>query len=508
MTKRIILLFLSLSCVAFGVEAIAVQAGDAPSHQLHLDAYEPIVQGSGAGYAFYDSTEDVDPPFRYTFFRPFGSQSWTGDNEYWTTTLPFDFRFCGQDYPSGSTIYISSNGIIGFSEEAMDEPVNQNLPNPDAPNGIIAAFWDDLYAEKIFIDNVEKYELDGLAITFRKMYFADEAHEDQLQIQVVLYSSEGEGYNNRVEIYYYDTVGDSWRDYGASATVGIENQDGSEAALYLFNQPDLTDLLGVRFIDQLLVESQLGAFDLLTPADGAQIEIGVPTTFSWSESDYSGSGDLTYTLLLADNEELTGAREVDAGTATSLEVVFGSFDIGNWFWSIEVEESQGGNTRLADSVWGFEVLGDPADTDAPTVGSQSPAPGSSDVPGGTNVVFHCYDATAVDSSTIAFTLAGDDGGGGGGGGVQPVSRDNNLSAAPRSAGEISGTLNVNDSNPQDVVCTFTPDADLPTGDYTCTVAAGLADTLGNATTSPVTWTFSTAGSEVVETSWGALKADN
>jgi hypothetical protein len=102
----------------------------------------------------------------------------------------------------------------------------------------------------------------------------------------------------------------------------------------------------------------------------------------------------------------------------------------------------------------------------------------------TTIVFHVRDATGVDSSSIGFT------------------------AEDESKGDVSGTLDIDDSNLLDVICTFTPDDDLPVGDtITCTVSEGLADILGNVNQSSFNWNFDVAPyTKLQPTSLGHIKA--
>ncbi|MCK4594913.1 hypothetical protein KAU45_10460, partial [bacterium] len=78
----------------------------------------------------------------------------------------------------------------------------------------------------------------------------------------------------------------------------------------------------------------------------------------------------------------------------------------------------------------------------------------------------------------------------------------------KAAGEISGSLDINDDDPNDVICTFDPDDPLPPDTITCTVAAGLADDLGNVTDSDIVWSFDVIGSGVDDNAtWGQIKAE-
>jgi hypothetical protein len=106
------------------------------------------------------------------------------------------------------------------------------------------------------------------------------------------------------------------------------------------------------------------------------------------------------------------------------------------------------------------------DMDPPYVDEQDPADGGSGAPD-TEIVFHCKDDDkGVDIDTIDFT------------------------AEDETRAEVSGSLDIDDSDVNDVVCTFTPDSDLAEGTITCTVAGTLADGLGNEMGDDAVWSFS------------------
>ncbi len=105
------------------------------------------------------------------------------------------------------------------------------------------------------------------------------------------------------------------------------------------------------------------------------------------------------------------------------------------------------------------------DMDPPYVDEQDPADGGAGAPD-TEIVFHCKDDDkGVDSDTIDFSA--DDG----------------------TRADVSGSLDIDDSDPNDVICTFTPDSDLPEGEITCTVPGTLADGLGNEMGDDAEWSF-------------------
>jgi hypothetical protein len=179
-----------------------------------------------------------------------------------------------------------------------------------------------------------------------------------------------------------------------------------------------------------------------------------------------------------------------------------------FYWLVE----NGGNLRQNGSPMGvsgfFAVSGftwQPGDP--PYVTGMDPDDGDSGVPVDTDIVFHCVDdLSPVDTDTIVFTV--EDQSRRSGDGAQRVGSSYlSICGNPRPAGEISGTLDLDDTDPKDILCTFTPDEDLPVDVIICTVAAGLADVKGNEMQEDFVWTFSTGNYGVEQTTWGAIKAE-
>ncbi|MCD4733296.1 hypothetical protein K8R78_03555 [bacterium] len=306
-----------------------------------LGGYIPAHAGDGAGYYFWDRGERSDWAPTYEWFSPQNGQSWQDNDTYWTTTLPFDIRFCDVDFAAGASFYIGSNGILGFVETNMNEPINQNLPNGGAPNAVIAPLWDDLLGGS---SGDISLDVDGAApnrrwiISFSPWYFYG-SPVDSLEFQVVISEINVDDVNNTIEFRYRDVIGDSWRDNGASATVGLENLGGTEAALYSFNQGIISNGLAIRFTDATFIDSQLNSFNLLTPEDNFHGRVGDNINLSWEASAYSGVGVVTYEVYLADNSELTDPLILNAGTNTSLVHVFGTGNEGDWYWSVKATET-------------------------------------------------------------------------------------------------------------------------------------------------------------------------
>jgi hypothetical protein len=67
------------------------------------------------------------------------------DDTYVAQALPFAFPFYGNEYNS---VFVTSNGLLTFSEGGSYSFGNDALPSAGAPNNMICAFWDDLDPEE------------------------------------------------------------------------------------------------------------------------------------------------------------------------------------------------------------------------------------------------------------------------------------------------------------------------------------------------------------------------
>jgi len=313
--------------------------------------------GADAGYYFWDSLESGDWAPEYEWFEPSGAQGWSGDDAVWSAVTPFDIRFCGELYPAGSTLYVGSNGAVGFSDSGLEGPINQRIPDPTLPNCLIAPLWDNLHGStdgEIYLD------LDGTAperrwyVTYSPWYF-DSTWLDPIEFQVVFYETDAVFVNDTLEFRYRDLDGDSWRDHGASATVGLEDGSGLEAARYSFDQPVIPDGFAVRFVDQNYVDDQLGAFSLLTPVDESDVIPDVTVHFTWEASEYGGHGQLLYALYLARDPDFGEVMVFDTGADAGMDHVFGTDETGPYWWKVMARETDIGLTRWSEEVYTLDV---------------------------------------------------------------------------------------------------------------------------------------------------------
>jgi hypothetical protein len=140
------------------------------------------------------------------------------DDSATTYTLPFSFTFYGTTFGAGTTLGVSSNGLIGFPT------ASSGLGNSAFPGGItnygltntIAAFWDDLYTRDpgVCVRAIGGAPNRQLIIQWNNTYhYGDTA--GSYYFQVVLTES-----TNTIDLRFNSMSGGSYFD-GNSATVGI-----------------------------------------------------------------------------------------------------------------------------------------------------------------------------------------------------------------------------------------------------------------------------------------------
>jgi hypothetical protein len=109
------------------------------------------------------------------------------------------------------------------------------LPNTAVPNGVVAAYWDDLDPSlnggAVWYRTVGSAPNRKLVISWVGVRHADTA--GPISIQAVL-----EETSNEILLAYQDTLhGNPAQDHGASATIGLESPDGTLGTQFLYNQP-------------------------------------------------------------------------------------------------------------------------------------------------------------------------------------------------------------------------------------------------------------------------------
>ncbi len=163
----------------------------------------------------------------------------SGDDNAVPVSLPFPFTFYGQTY---NTAFVSTNGNLNF-QELNARFSNEAIPNPNTPNAALYGFWDDLYVDS-GVASV-RTELLGtrpnrqFVIEWRDVAFCCISFE-RVRFEIVLFE------NGRI-LMQYTSIDANDREQGNSATIGIENETGTVALQYSFDERAISDGLAVLY---------------------------------------------------------------------------------------------------------------------------------------------------------------------------------------------------------------------------------------------------------------------
>ncbi|EDX82852.1 Cna protein B-type domain [Synechococcus sp. PCC 7335] len=182
----------------------------------------------GFDYDWSDS-DSTELPFDWVEISEVGTALTLGDDEGIQIDLPFEFPFYGE---TQKTVKISSNGYLSFGEDAFQFD-NESIPQPTQPNQIIAPFWDDLNPTQG--GNVYyHYDADNDCFIVQYDEVPHYSDEGAYTFQAIL-NADG------TILYQYDTL----TGILDSATVGIENKDGTDGVQIAFDQSYLHDDLAI-----------------------------------------------------------------------------------------------------------------------------------------------------------------------------------------------------------------------------------------------------------------------
>ncbi len=241
----------------------------------------PVVMGSGGpddyGYKWMDSDEPGGPTYNWVEISGTGTPLNMGDDDNMGPySLPFTFNYYGNNY---SAFRVCSNGWISFTSTSTSY-WNEEIPSSDAPGNMIAPMWDDMNPSAG--GQVYYYISSDTAIVEWSgvpHYYDDGSYT----YEVILTSG------NAIFFQYQNLSGDV-----NSATVGIQNGDGSDGLQVVYNAAYLHDELAVRIAAGWLDVSPLsgvipagGQVDLTVVFDAGALLVGdysgTITVQSWDE---------------------------------------------------------------------------------------------------------------------------------------------------------------------------------------------------------------------------------
>jgi subtilisin family serine protease len=192
----------------------------------------------------------------------------TGDDSSATVPLPFGFFFYGRTY---ETAFLNTNGAINF-QAANTAFSNVSIPSTSPPNAAIYPFWDDLLLDsssRVFSKTSGTAPNRQFLVEWRNAMFFGGATSSRVDFETVL--SE----NGEISMTYRNLDPAQGRETGNSATVGIENETGTDALQYSFNASTLTDAQSIRFKvpPHGLLTGTVTDFNDGLPVEGATVEV-------------------------------------------------------------------------------------------------------------------------------------------------------------------------------------------------------------------------------------------
>ncbi|UOB17099.1 Ig-like domain-containing protein [Abyssalbus ytuae] len=194
---------------------------------------------NGYGYKWIDSDEPGGPVYNFNDISSTGTEITSLINGDGTTevAISFPFEFYGNQY---SSAFVNANGFIAFQAPTTTTTwVNTQLPNDDSIDNIIAGLWEDLEPQNF--NGAVYYQDFGNHFIVQWSQASDflGSETETVTFQIVLYE------DGNIDIFYEDV---ETAPFINTATVGIENADGTDGAQVAFNTSYLKNGLAVRFV--------------------------------------------------------------------------------------------------------------------------------------------------------------------------------------------------------------------------------------------------------------------
>ncbi len=276
----------------------------------------------GYGYVWIDSNEPgwtppayLDPPSTFTSL---------GDDDYIQINLPFDFQFYGVLYNS---IYIGSNGFASFGSGYTNYS-NGSIPNTSSPNNALYPFWDDLRPPSGGHIDTATYTVGGQRVFVIEWdsvphYYSTGAYTFEIQ----LYEA-----GDSMAFLYNSVVGYSTSyDSAVSATIGIENADGTDGLQYSYNTKSVGDGDAILFYRQP-VAHDVGVVSIDEP--GTSVDLGATITPTATVENFGQNTETfstTFEILDATNTVIYSSSRTAFALApgTQAQLTFDSWTATN-----------------------------------------------------------------------------------------------------------------------------------------------------------------------------------
>ena len=208
------------------IDRFEIEIGDDVCLPSGPDAY---------GYSAYDSSE-IYGASTYNWVEinsqlggPGTISNITNDDQTLYFSLPFTFRYYGQDYDS---ISICSNGWVSMGRTTNTDYIYSEIPSPDGPPAMLAPHWEDLNPQNGGTIWVWADATGGRYVVEYYRIHQYTPSENWDTFEIILYNptmyptSTGDG----KILFQYQTANDF-----SECTVGIENRLETIGIQYLFN---------------------------------------------------------------------------------------------------------------------------------------------------------------------------------------------------------------------------------------------------------------------------------
>ena len=260
------------------------------------------------------------------------------------------FNFSFYDHPYNH-FYVTSNGLIIFGSGSNDY-TEDPIPSPSSPNNFIAPFWDDIVinpAGKILYTTIGAEPNRKCIIQWTNMgFYASTVLMGTFQ--VILYEG-----SNDIQIQYRSIIDlTSARSHGSSASIGIENPNGTSGVRYSYHNSDgIYSGLAIRFspsgftytmntsafYDGIYLTKNInlpepGIPKLITPANNSIV--GTSQEFEWDEA----TNTQNYTLKISANSDISQSFNYDTGTNTSYDISGLAAD-ATYYWAVFASNTTG-----------------------------------------------------------------------------------------------------------------------------------------------------------------------
>ena len=162
-----------------------------------------------------------------------------GDSKWYGTFSTYPaFNYYGIDYTG---MEFTDDGYAGFAFEDVDYD-NQEIPDPTDPNNVLAAFWDDLVIQYDAATNKGVTLVgDGASfatIEYDDVFFYDGDISVTMDVEIGYFLQPDDAPGMYEIVFAFDNIQPGFLS-SASATIGVENADGTVGTLVSYNDPAL-----------------------------------------------------------------------------------------------------------------------------------------------------------------------------------------------------------------------------------------------------------------------------